>query len=73
MNKILKSLGAALQRHYSPSITQPMDWRMIDAVMSLEEAEEKLRRESDGVADGNPADANANEIKSGPGSNRDVA
>jgi hypothetical protein len=45
MNEIMKNLGAELQRRFGALVRPPMSWRMIDALVTLEEACE--RREED--------------------------
>lgn len=41
MNEILKSFGGALHRYYNAVLQRPMPWRMIDALVSLEETCER--------------------------------
>ncbi len=48
MNETLKRIGLELQRRTRHVLRRPMNWRMIDAVVRLEETEEAAR---DGNAD----------------------
>lgn len=49
MNETLKRLGLELRRRYREVLRRPMNWRMIDAMVRLEEIDEqKSRIEGDG-------------------------
>lgn len=47
MNETLKRIGLELRRYYSHVLQLPLNWRMIDAVVKLEEAEEQKAGGSD--------------------------
>jgi hypothetical protein len=40
MNETLKRIGLELRRRYQDMLRRPMNWRMIDAFVRLEEVEE---------------------------------
>lgn len=44
MRQILMSIGSNLKRRLNGTLGQPLPWRIIDAVVSLEEAEESRRK-----------------------------
>lgn len=59
MRKSLEHIGAELRRYYSAIVGRPMSWRMIDALVTLEEADERERAgrvEQDGVEAKNKSD-----------------
>ena len=41
MNETLKRLGGELRRVFAGQLSRPLNWRMIDRLVSLEEADEK--------------------------------
>lgn len=55
MNETLKRIGLELRRYYSHVLHLPLNWRMIDAVVKLEEAEEQ--KAADGFESEKPEDA----------------
>jgi hypothetical protein len=46
MNEILKQLGQELRRRSQAILRRPMNWRMIDTVVRLEETEEQRARDA---------------------------
>lgn len=44
MNETLKRIGLELRRRYHSMLRLPMNWRMIDAIVRLEETEERKAR-----------------------------
>ena len=45
MNKIADQLGEVFRIRFKDSLKKPLNWRMIDALTSLDEKEEELRRQ----------------------------
>ena len=41
MNETLKQIGMQLKRFFSGEVRRPLNWRMIDAIETLREAEPK--------------------------------
>ena len=41
MNKTLKQIGIGLKRFFGGEVRRPLNWRMIDAIETLREAEAK--------------------------------
>ena len=41
MNETLKQIGMQLKRFFSGEVCRPLNWRMIDAIETLREAEPK--------------------------------
>lgn len=54
MSDMLKFLGSELNRIYSAVVGKPMSWRMIDALVSIEEASEKPKQDEAGKREGDP-------------------
>jgi hypothetical protein len=50
MNETLKRLGLELRRRYRDALRRPMNWRMIDAFVRLEELDEQKSRDRTGGA-----------------------
>jgi hypothetical protein len=46
MNETLKQLGLELRRRSQAILRRPMNWRMIDTVVRLEETEEQRARDT---------------------------
>jgi hypothetical protein len=70
MSEILKYLGGTLHRVYGAVVQRPMPWRMIDTLVSLEEAEEEARRRETTGGRGTAGPVNDNETfhaQDGPG------
>lgn len=57
MNETLKRLGYELRRRYREALTWPMNWRMIDALVRLEEIDEQKSRRGDASAERIPPPA----------------
>jgi hypothetical protein len=52
MNKITDQLGAIFRSRFKDSLKKPLNWRMIDALSTLDEMEEEQRRQQrDDVGD----------------------
>jgi hypothetical protein len=62
MNGMLKYLSQTLNRYYGAVVQQPMPWKVIDKLVTLEEAEEKRPLKDKGGA---PHDA-GERLRSGP-------
>jgi hypothetical protein len=41
MDRTFKILGVALRKYYAQMLARPLNWRIIDALVSLEENEEQ--------------------------------
>ena len=64
MNEILKQLGQELRRRSQAILRRPMNWRMIDTVVRLEETEEQRARDArraQGFNDDNLDDHNSSD------------
>lgn len=44
MNNRMKWLQSELRKRYERALRMPMNWRMIDAIVTLEEADERKSR-----------------------------
>jgi hypothetical protein len=61
----MKNLGAELQRRFGALVRRPMSWRMIDALVTLEEAcerREEDKGDSTRIGDGDPPPASGHEM-----------
>ncbi|MFN0218928.1 MAG: hypothetical protein ACKVP4_08965 [Hyphomicrobium sp.] len=54
MNETLKRIGFELRRRYEDVLRRPMNWRLIDAFVRLEEFDEDKARKSNAGAERAP-------------------